>query len=108
MKTPHVLQTMLEITEKHVKSYKTDFYEHDRERISRERPQEFVWMIRETGTHLMTPRRPDESPAAWVARFEAFRGCNERTYYCTMGADGSGTVTLSPKRCADFAARQAR
>lgn len=108
MKTAHVLQTMQELTEKHVKLYKTDFYDHDRPRIFRDRPEEFVWMIRETGTHIMTPRDPDEPAAIWQERFDIFSAVNERLYYCTLNADGSGTVTHSAKKCREFAARQSR
>lgn len=109
MKTANVLQTMQEITEKYVKLYKSDFYDYDRPRIMRDRPAEFVWMIRETGTHIMMPRDSEtETGENWRYRYNIFAGCNETLYYCTMRPDGSGTITRSAQKCEAFAQRQAR
>jgi len=108
MKTDNVLAKMQEITEKSVKLYKCDFYDFDVPRIKDENPSEFVWMVRETGTHIMTPRLCDEDKVAWRNRYELLASINKDFYYCTMNPDGSGTVTKSPKRCEEFAARQTR
>ena len=111
MKTANVLAKMQELTEKHVKLYKTDFYDYDRPRIERKQPQEFVWMIRDTGTHLLFARELENesmTPEKWRTCYDLFTAANERLYYCTLNADGSGTITRSPKKCAEFAARQTR
>lgn len=108
MKTNDVLAKMQEITERTVKCYKTDFYDYDRPWILRDRPSEFVWMVRESGTHLMVPRVSEEDKDLWRHRYDIFSDANKDFYYCTMNSDGSGTVTKSPKKCAEFANRQSR
>ena len=108
MKTNDVLAKMQEITEKQVKWYKVDFYDYDKPWIIRDKPSEFVWMVRDTGTHIMMPREPDEDKSLWRRHYDMFRDVNKHFYYCTMRPDGSGTVTRSPKLCAEFAARQTR
>lgn len=108
MKTDNVLAKMQEITEKRVKLYKTDFYNYDMPRILEEHPSEFVWMVRESGTHLMTPLDADGDKHMWRYYYEIFRGANEHLFYCTMNPDGSGTVTRSTKKCEEFADRQTR
>lgn len=108
MKTADVLTTMQAITEKRVKLYKTDYYDYDRPRIEAEQPAEFVWMVRETGTHIMTPRDITEEGSMWRYRFDLFSAANEHLYYCRRRPDGSGEVTESPRRCIAFADRQSR
>lgn len=107
-KADNVLKKMGEIAEKRVKHYKCDFYDYDLPWIKRDKPGEFVWMVRESGTHLMVPRGDDEDKGQWREHYDLFAGINDFFYYCTMNNDGSGTVTLSPKKCAEFAARQSR
>ena len=107
-KTASVLAKMQEITEREIKWYKTDFYDYDRPRIIEEHPVEFVWMVRDSGTHLMTPRDPEEDKSIWREHYDLLSSYNDLLFYCTMRADGSGTVTRSPKKCAEFAARQTR
>ena len=108
MKTDNVLAKMQELTEKHVKWYKTDFYDYDRPWILRDKPSEFVWMIRESGTHIMMPRDSDEDKEVWRLHYDAFAAANRDFYYCTMDPDGSGTVTKSTQKCLAFADRQTR
>ena len=108
MKTNDVLETMRQLTEKHVKLYKTDFYDYDVPRIKKDHPSEFVWMVRESGTHIMTPRDSDEDKGMWRHYYDAFASANKLFFYCTMNPDGSGTVTRSNKRCIEFANRQSR
>ena len=108
MKVNNVLQKMREITERRIKLYKTDFYDYDVPWLKRDQPSEFVWMIRDSGTHLMVPCGPDEDKELWRHRYDIFSAANTDFYYCTLNSDGSGTVTKSDKKCAAFAARQSR
>lgn len=108
MKVRNVLEKMQEITEKSVKAYKCDFYDYDVPRINEENPAEFVWMVRESGTNIMTPRDKERAKGEWRHAYDLFSSMNRDFYYCTMNPDGSGTVTKSPKKCAEFAARQSR
>ena len=106
MKVKNVLQKMQEITERVVKWYKCDFYNYDKPWILRDKPSEFVWMIRDSGTHIMMPREDDEEKDLWRHRYDIFSAANKDFYYCTMNPDGSGTVTKSRQRCEAFAKRQ--
>lgn len=108
MKVNDVLQKMQEITERRIKLYKTDFYDYDKPWILRDKPSEFVWMIRDSGTHIMMPRDSDEDKELWRHHYDIFSAANTDFYYCTMNPDGSGTVTKSMQKCADFANRQSR
>ena len=105
MRTENVLDTMAAIVERRVELYKGDFYDYDTERIERERPREFAWFVRDTGTHMMTPPAEDADLGRWREVYELFKGCNERFYHVRMNTDGSGEVTLSERRCDEFAAR---
>lgn len=108
MKTNNVLETMQQLAEKHIKLYKTDFYDYDVPRIKKEHPSEFVWMVRETGTHIMTPCDSDDDKGFWRHCYDIFSAANKMFFYCTMNADGSGTVTKSTAKCLAFADRQSR
>lgn len=108
MKTADVIQTMQQIAEKQIQCYKSDFYDYDRPRLIEERPRAFVWMVRESGTHLMTPRDPEQDKSIWRHCYDVFANANEHFYFCTMRPDGSGTVTRSRARCDAFATAQTR
>jgi hypothetical protein len=105
MRTADVIETMMEIVERKLVLYKDDFYKYDMERIAEEHPREFVWMVRDTGTHMMTPLAEGENKELWLDRYELFKRFNDWFYYVRMNADGSGEVVLSEKRCNEFAAR---
>lgn len=108
MKTNNVLAKMAEITEKRIKWYKSDFYKFDTDRIKKEKPSEFVWMIRDSGTHLMTPNDCHGDKGLWRHCYDIFAAMNDDFYYCTLNDDGSGTVTRSAQKCLAFADRQSR
>jgi len=105
MKTNNVLAKMQEITEHTVKCYKTDFYDYDAPRIKKERPSELVWMVRDSGTHMMTPEDCFGDGELWRYYYDIFAAMNDDFYYVTLNSDGSGTVTKSVKKCAEFADR---
>ena len=103
MKTSNVLCTMAEIVEKRMELYKDDFYKYDTKYIFVKRPHEFVWFVRPTGTHLLTRPNNPEDAEAWLHVYEMFKVYNKWFYHVKMDADGSGEVTLSEKRCDEFA-----
>ncbi len=105
MKTNDVLGTMAAIVEKKLVAYKDDFYKYDIERIEEEHPSEFAWMLRETGTHMMTPPEERTDLGKWLHYYEVFKRSNTWFYHVKMNADGSGEVTLSERRCDEFARR---
>lgn len=108
MKTDNVLHKMQEITENHITTYKTDFYDYDLPRLTENKPSEFVWMIRQSGTHLMLPPAQDADRDYWLFLFNVYASANERLYYCTMNKDGSGTITHSESRARRFAEQVTR
>jgi len=109
MRTDNVLKTMAGIVEKRVELYKEDFYEHDLKFLLEKEPTEFAWMVRETGTHLMADTEAERVGGdSWMHCYEVFKRSNKWFYHVRLRADGSGEVTLSEKRCDEFAARMAR
>ena len=109
MKTDDVLKTMAAIVEKRVALYKGDFYEYDVGVVLGQEPSEFAWMVRETGTHLMPDTEAERVGGdAWMHCYEVFKRPNRWFYHVRMNADGSGEVTLSERRCDEFASRMAR
>ena len=106
MKTNDVLATMASIVEKRIELYKEDFYKYDTELINDERPHEFVWMVRTTGTHLMTPPCEKTDLEKWRHWYDTFKHSNTWFYHMKLKSDGSGEVTRSEKRCDEFAYRR--
>jgi hypothetical protein len=104
MKTDNVLETMAAIVEKRVELYKGDFYDYDIDLIHEYETHEFVWMVRPTGTHMVFPEMTkDKSYLRFL--YDLYKGPNKWFYYVRINDDGSGEVTLSEKRCDDFAFR---
>lgn len=106
MKVNCVIEKMASIVESYIELYKEDFYKYDIERIIKEQPHEFVWLIRPTGTHLMTDSVEDGK--RWAELYELFKMANKRFYHVTMNKDGSGEITLSEEQCDEFAIRMSR
>ena len=105
MRTNDVLATMAEIVEKRMELYKGDFYEYDVEMIRRERPREFAWMVRTTGTHMIIPPEKGADLSYWRHCYDLFKRSNRWFYHVKLKPDGSGEVTLSEQRCDAFAYR---
>ena len=106
MKVANVIETMASIVEKRLVAYKDDFYHWDLKTLSEERPAEFVWLLRPTGTELL--HEDDPKPGYWTHCYELFGARTKWFYHVRMNEDGSGEVTLSRKRCDGFAARMGR
>ena len=97
MKTECIIQTMAQIVEKKVKLYKSDFYKFDIRQMFRiGGDSEFVWFVRDTGTHLLSD---DDDEHVWNKYYPMYKSCNDWFYHVKMHADGSGEVTLSEKQC---------
>ena len=109
MFTDNVLETMSSVVEWRVELYKSDFYSHDWDVIEGLKPSEFVWFVRNTGTHLVLPPEDgnQEYLDFWHYLYEVFKGANDWFYYVRMNDDGSGEIIQSEKRCDEFAARMA-
>lgn len=98
MKVSNVIEKLTQIVEQKVKYYKTDFYDYDKGEIELAKPCEFVWMCRDTGTHILFFDMFEEGDRlrTW---YNAFKSANERVYLVRIEEYGSGEVTLSEHRC---------
>lgn len=48
-----ILSDMMQIVEKTLKAYHSDFYIHDVERLHKNPESSFIWIVRKNGTHLI-------------------------------------------------------
>lgn len=99
-----VIGHMTEMVEETVKLYKGDFYNEeygDLARISEHGlPYTFCWGVRNTGTNFL------DGTLGEPEYYEVLKKNTSNEWYLVeIGADGSGAITKSEKRCDEFIAR---
>lgn len=102
MKVDNVIGKMAEIVERRLELYKDDFYRWDMELIGEMGHGEFVWLLRPTGTDMMTEDGAD------LEFYRIFSNRSKWFYLVRIDEDGSGEVTQSRKRCDEFVAKAVR